>query len=303
MIDPALQAILEGMAASGFALPEPLAADTMRAALDNPFPDEVVTIADVRDVTLDGPDGALPARLYHPAPGEVLPLVVFLHGGGWVIGSIETHDRMCRRLARDSGCALLSLGYRLAPEHPYPAAVQDGLAAVAALPEKATEWGVRSQRYAVAGDSAGGNLAAAIALALAGKPDAPAHQLLLYPVLDRDFETLSYRTATDGGVLSPAMMRFFWEQYVGGTEPDALAAPLRASSLAGAAPATLILAGLDPLHDEGAAYAAALRQAGVPTSLFDFAGAIHGFASFAGLAPIADLAMTIAAYSLKSALA
>lgn len=303
MIDPVLQQIIDGMAANGFALPDPMTPEAMRATLDNPIPGVPIPIASVREVEISGGDGAIAARLYHPAPDKVLPLAILMHGGGWVIGTLDTHDGLARVIAREAGCAVLSLGYRLAPEHPYPAALEDCIAAARALPDRAEEFGVRPHGYAVIGDSAGGNLAAAMSIALAGTPDAPVAQVLLYPVIDRDFETASYRNAPPGGFLTADMMRFFWHHYVGDAEPDGLAAPIRSESLAGVAPATIILAGADPLHDEGFAYAAALQAAGVPTSLHDFAGGIHGFASLAGVAPIADQAIAIAATALAQALA
>jgi acetyl esterase len=296
MIDPVLQQMIAAMAASGFAPPDPLEAKGLRAFMDNPFPGEPIPVAEVRDVAVA--DG-IPARLYHPAPGETRPVAVLYHGGGWVVGTLDTHDALARVLVRDAGCAVLSVGYRLAPEHPFPAAYDDALAAAAALPAHAAEFGIRAAGYAVVGDSAGGNLAAAVALALAGRADAPAGQLLFYPVVDRDFDTGSYRANPDDSFLPNAMMRFFWNQYLGDAEPDARAAPLRAASFAGVAPATVILAGNDPLHDEGVAFAAALRAAGVPTDLHDFSGGIHGFASFFGIAPIADQAIAIAAAALR----
>lgn len=299
MIDPVLQQMLAGMAASGFALPDPMTAESMRAALDMPLAGEPLSVASVRDVEVAGGAGAVAARLYHPAPGETLPVAVLIHGGGWVIGTLDTHDGLARALAREAGCAVLSLDYRLAPEHPFPAGLDDCLAAIAELPRRAAEFGVRPTGYAVVGDSAGGNLAAAVSLALAGKPEAPVRQILFYPVIDRRFDTASYRNAPDQGFLTPAMMRFFWEQYLGDREPTALAAPIRAASLAGVAPATLILAGNDPLHDEGFAFAVALREAGVATDLHDFAGGVHGFASLVGMAPIADQAVALAAAALR----
>lgn len=301
MIDPVLQQILAGMAASGFALPEPMTAESMRAALDMPIVGEPLAVASVRNVEVAGGDGPIAARLYHPAPGEILPLAVLIHGGGWVIGTLDTHDGLARVLAREAGCAILSLDYRLAPEHPFPAGLDDCLAAIAELPRRAAEFGVRPTGYAIVGDSAGGNLAAALSLALAGKPDAPVRQILFYPVIDRRFDTASYRNAPEQGFLTPAMMHFFWDQYLGDREPTPLAAPIRADSLAGVAPATLILAGHDPLHDEGFAFAVALREAGVPTDLHDFAGGVHGFASLAGMAPIADQAVALAAAALRVA--
>jgi len=300
MIDPVLQQMIDGMAASGFALPDPMTPPAMRAVLDNPFPVEPIPIATVRDVTVAGGDGAIPARLYHPKPGETLPVTVLIHGGGWVVGTLDTHDGLARVLAREAGCAVLSLGYRLAPEHPYPAPLEDCLAAIADLPARAAEFGIRAEGYVVAGDSAGGNLAAAISLALKGKPNAPLRQLLFYPALDKRFDTPSYLAAPDEGILTVGMMRWFWEQYVGDTEPDALAAPLRATSFEGLAPATIVLAANDPLHDEGLAYAVALMKAAVPTDLHSFSGGVHGFASFFGVAPIADQAIALAAGALRA---
>ena len=303
MIDPALQNIVNAMTAGGFVLPDPLTAEGLRALMDAPIPCPAVEVAEVRNLTFDGSGGEIAARLYHPRPGETLPLAVFLHGGGWVIGSLDTHDGLARILARDSGCALLSIDYRLAPEHPFPAPLDDCLSVVAALPARAEELGVDASCYAVVGDSAGGNLATAIALKLRGRADAPKAQVLFYPVTDNDFDTPSYRSGIETGTLSPEMMRFFWNAYIGDGNPDELAAPLRAADLTGMAPATLILAGNDPLYDEGVAYAVRLREAGVPTDLHDFSTAIHGFASLFGMAPIADEAVEIAARALSRALA
>lgn len=303
MIDPILQQMIDGMAASGFVLPDPMTAEGLRAALNTPFPMAPIDVAEVRDIEVAGAAGPIAARLYHPLPGRVLPVAVLMHGGGWVVGTLDTHDRLARVIARDADCAVLSLDYRLAPEHPFPAPLDDCLAAIAALPARAAEFGVDAGRYAVIGDSAGGNLAAAVALALRGKSDAPTAQILFYPVIDANFETRSYRANAEGGILSTDMMRFFWDAYVGTAEPDPLAAPIRAADVMGAAPATVILAGNDPLHDEGFAYAVKLREAGVPTDLHDFAGGIHGFASFFGIAPIADEAIAIAAGALRRAFA
>ena len=303
MIDPVLQQMIDAMATSGFALPDPVTPESLRAAMDNPFPQPPIEVAEVRDVTVAGAAGPIAARLYHPAPGETLPVTVLMHGGGWVIGTLDTHDGLARVIARDAGCAVLSLAYRLAPEHPFPAPLDDCLAAIAELPTRAAAFGIRAERYAVLGDSAGGNLAAATALALKGKPTAPVAQILFYPVIDNDFTTPSYRANEAGGLLTNDMMRFFWNAYVGDGEPAERAAPIRAANLAGVAPATIILAGNDPLHDEGFAYAVRLREAGVPTDLHDFSGGIHGFASFFAIAPIAAEAIAIATGALRRALA
>ena len=300
MIDPVLQQMIAAMAASGFALPDPMTPASMRAVMDQAAPGPSIPIAEVREVEVAGAAGPIGARLYHPRPGDILPVVVLLHGGGWVLGTLDTHDRLARALARDADCAVLSLDYRLAPEHPFPAALHDSLAAIDELPSRAAAFGVDADRYAVAGDSAGGNLAAAVALSLAGKPRPPACQILFYPVMDRRFDTASYLAATDDGFLNPAMMRWFWAQYHDTEgEPDPMAAPLRAKSLQGAAPAAVILAGADPLHDEGFSYAARLQAAGVPTDLYDFSAGIHGFASFTGFAAIADQAVKLAADTVR----
>lgn len=299
MIDPYLQQILEAMAASGLQLPDPMTAEGLRAVMDAPMPMPEIPVAEVRNVEVAGAAGPMAARLYHPAPGEIRPLALLMHGGGWVMGTLDTHDALSRVLARDSGCAVLSINYRLAPEHPYPAALQDCLAVIEELPSRAAEFGVRAEGYAVIGDSAGGNLAAATALSLRGKDSAPAAQILFYPVTDADFETASYRATPKEAFLTTDMMRFFWNAYVSEAEPDGLAAPLRAQDVSGAAPATVIVAGNDPLHDEGFAYAQKLRAAGVPTDLHDFGGAIHGFASFFGVVPIADQAIALAVAALR----
>lgn len=302
-IDPYLQAVIDAMRDNGFRLPEPLEAQALRAVLDNPMPGPIAAIAVRRDLEVPGAEGPIAARLYHPAPGEIVPLVLFFHGGGWVVGTLDTHDRLAAELAARSGCALLSIGYRLAPEHRFPEGLEDCLAVAAAVPGLAADLGVRAERYGVAGDSAGGNLAAALALVDAGTPNAPAHQLLLYPVLDADFATESYRTAPAEGFLTPAMMHWFWDQYASAEQrSDPRAAPLRARNLSQLAPATIILAGNDPLHAEGAAFAARLEAEGVPVRLHDYPGAIHGFASLVGMAPIADEAVAAAAAALRTAL-
>lgn len=155
MIDPVLQQVIDGFAASGIVWPDPLTAEGLRAVMDVPLPGDPLPVASVRDVEMSGGAGPIAARLYHPTPGETLPLAVLLHGGGWVIGTLDTHDGMARVLAREAGCAVLSLAYRLAPEHPFPAGLDDCLAAIAELPARAAEFGVRADGYAVVGDSAG----------------------------------------------------------------------------------------------------------------------------------------------------
>jgi acetyl esterase len=210
-------------------------------------------------------------RIYAPSPDPDLPLTVYLHGGGWVVGLLEGFDGVCRALANRSGSRVVAVDYRLAPEHRFPAALDDAWAV--------TRWAfTQGPRVAVAGDSAGGNLAAVVALRArdAGLP--LACQVLVYPVTDHHFDRRSYVDNDAGFGLTGAAMRWYWEQYLGdadGAHPDA--SPLRAPSLVGAAPALVVVCDHDPLRDEGVEYAERLRQAGVPVRLSEYSGMIHGF--------------------------
>jgi len=260
----------------------------------------------VRDLVLDLPGRDIAARLYVPADtGSALPLVLFYHGGGWVICSLETHDALCRALARESGAAVLSVDYRLAPETPFPGPLDDCYDALAWARSHADELGIDPNRMAVAGDSAGGNLATAVAIR-ARDEQGPAlrHQLLIYPVTDADFETASYReNGGDGSFLSTAMMRWFWQQYVGDiAQVGPLAAPLRQGNLAGLPPATIVVAEYDALRDEGLAYAEALRRAGVAVESETAGGMIHGFLTMLEAVPDGYPYLMRAAARLRAAL-
>jgi acetyl esterase len=227
----------------------------------------VETVAEVTDQEVAG----VPTRIYDPSPGGGLPILAYFHGGGWVTGSVNTHDGVCRALANRARCRVASVDYRLAPEHPYPAAVDDSWAV--------TRWALEeASSVAVGGDSAGGGLAAVMALRArdAGLP--LAFQLLVYPVMDHDFETASYRANAEGFGLSQVGMRWYWEQYLpegDRSHPDA--SPLHAADLKGVAPALIVVCEYDVLRDEGAAYHERLRQAGVPARLSTYQGMIHGF--------------------------
>ncbi|WP_246202805.1 alpha/beta hydrolase [Sphingomonas lacunae] len=297
--------MLDTMAQAGFALPDPLEPASLRAFLDVPIPGPAVDIAERCDLAIGCEGRQLPARLYHPEPDQVLPLILFFHGGGWVHGTLDTHDRLAATLANETRCAVLSIGYRLAPEHPFPAAYDDALAAIAWAKSEAARLGIDAGRMAVAGDSAGGNLAAAAAQSLAGDL-AICHQLLFYPALDASCSTPSFQTEFPG-FLSARQMRWYWDQYAPDRVGEALASDQRASPLAGpispyVAPATIVVAGNDPLHDEAAAFAAKMEAAGVAVALHSYPGGIHGFASMVGMVPLADEAVSAAASALRTAL-
>ena len=305
MIDPYLQAVLDSMAQAGFVLPDPLEAEALRAFLDVPIPGPAIEIAQRRDLTIDSEGRRISARLYHPEPGVVLPLTVFFHGGGWVHGTLETHDRLAAALAKEAGCAVLSVAYRLAPEHPFPAAYEDALAAIHWARGAAADLRIDAGRIALAGDSAGGNLAAAAALALAGDP-AIRHQLLFYPAVDASCSEASFGTEFPG-FLSSGQMRWYWDQYAPDRNGKNLASDWRASPMAwpigpDTPSATIIVAGNDPLHDEAVSYARKLQAAGVLASLHSYPAAIHGFASLVGMVPLANEAVSAAAAALRAAL-
>jgi acetyl esterase len=244
--------------------------------------DDVETVA---DASIDSPDGPLRVRIYAArADGGSRPALVYLHGGGWVVGSIESHDPVCRRLAARTPCVVVSVDYRLAPEHPFPAGLEDAWAATEWVASHASELG--ADRIAVGGDSAGGNLAAVVALRARDRGLPLALQVLIYPVIDADLDSPGYREHGEGLNLTRAKMAWYWERYLRGTDPFAPeASPLRAPGLSGVAPALVQTAEYDPLVYEGEAYAAALEAAGVPVALTRYDGQIHGFTRLAALCP------------------
>jgi acetyl esterase len=242
-----------------------------------------IAVAEARDTTIAGADGPLKARLYVPeeaAGSPPGPLVVFYHGGGWVAGDLDTHDRPCRLLAKASGARVLSVDYRLAPEHPFPAPVDDALAAFRDAVARAGELGADPNRIAVAGDSAGGHLATVTAQsAVASGGPRPAFQLLIYPVTDLVEVAPSRLTFAAGFSLTKANMDWYEEQLLGthGDRHDPRASPLRAADVKDSPPALVVTAGFDPLRDEGEAYARKLHDAGVHTVPRRYPGYIHGF--------------------------
>jgi acetyl esterase len=241
-----------------------------------------IPVASVRETSVDGADGPLRARLFTPAETQdrVGPLIVYYHGGGWVAGDLDTHDQPCRLLANSSGARVLSIDYRLAPEHPFPAPVDDALAAFRYAVAHAQELGADPARIAVAGDSAGGHLAAVTAnqAGIDGGP-AAAFQLLIYPVTDLVEISRSRVTFAEGFVLTKQNMEWYESQFLGpnGDPRDPRATPALVEDLGAAPPALVVTAGFDPLRDEGEAYAGRLRAAGVRTMLRRHPGYVHGF--------------------------
>ena len=263
---------------------------------------------EVSDLTIPGPAGPIPARFYEP-PGmglEERPLIVYFHGGGWTIGDLDTSDSVCRFLALEVPATVLSVDYRLAPEHPFPAAVEDALAAYRWAAEDNARLGVDAGRIAVAGDSAGGNLAAAVSLlARDDGGTSPAMQALIYPVAEAGGEQRSRDEFAKGFLLSKADMDWFERHYLppGTDQSDPRVSVLRATDLAGLPPAYVATAGFDPLRDEGEAYAARMREAGVRVALRRHPGLIHGFANLTAVSRSARAAMLELAGALRMGLA
>ncbi len=265
-----------------------------------------LAVGRVQDRTVPGAAGALRARHYAP-PGNAAgaPLLVFFHGGGFVVGDVETHDAPCRLLCRAGGMHVLSVEYRLAPEHPFPAAQDDAVAAFAWASEHAAELDADPARVLVGGDSAGGSLSAVVAQAAkAGDCPAPALQLLLYPATDAVTVRRSAELFADGFFLTSALMDWYKGHFLVEDEDlsDPRRSPLLADDLSGLAPAVLVTAGFDPLRDEGEAYAAALEAAGVPVVLRRFDGLFHGFINSIGVSPVCRDAVAEIAGMARAAL-
>jgi len=252
-----------------------------------------------------GPAGAIPVRLYRPNATARLPLIVYFHGGGFVLCDLDSHDALCRSIANATGFAVASVAYRLAPEARFPEPLEDCYAALVALVARADEWGFDRARVAVCGDSAGANLAAAVAL-VARDRNGPAlrHQGLIYPVTDAACESDSMRELATGYMLSRESMQWFWNCYLArpADAADGRASVLRVEDLSGLPPATVVTAEFDPLRDEGETYADRLRAAGVPVVGRRYLGMIHGFVSMPAVTPLADRAVADLAQDIRAAL-
>ena len=245
-----------------------------------------IAVGAVRNLMVDGAEGPLRARHYTPPSGGVgRPLLVFFHGGGWVVGDLDTHDQPCRLLSRYADVHVLSVDYRLAPEHPYPAGVDDAVAAFAWAVAHCAELGADPSRIAVGGDSAGGNFAAVVCQVTRDSGTAmPAAQLLLYPGTDASVDRPSKSLFAVGFFLTRVQMDWYWDAYAGNdSRTDPRLSPLCADSLAGLPPTLLTTAAFDPLRDEGEAYADALRAAGVPVAMRRATGLVHGYANMTGI--------------------
>lgn len=306
-LDPQAKQMLDQLAALG--LPAyntltPIEARAQAAAARATAPGEPVAHVVDRSILVDG--GAISVRLYTPAGSGPFPALVFFHGGGWVLGSVEGSDATSRSLANAAGCVVVSVEYRLAPESKFPVPAEDCYAATCWTVEQAASLNIDAGRVAVGGISAGGNLAAAVTLMARDRGGPPlAHQLLVVPVTNRDFTTASYQENAAGYGLSQEAMAWFWDHYLRTNDDahDPYAAPLQAANLRGLPPATVQTAECDPLRDEGAQYAQALAAAGVPVQYTCYEGMIHTFFSMATLLTKGRQAVDDAAAALRTALA
>ena len=259
-------------------------------------------VYEVAELKITGPGGELPLRLYRPASERPLPALVYFFGGGWVLGTIDTADGVCRRLANASGALVVVVGYRLAPEHPFPAAVDDCYATMRWVAEHAGEIGADPARLAVGGDSAGGNLAAGVALRARADGPALAGQLLVYPNTDQLADDQSMRAADDRFLFNRHSVDWYRQHYLAnpGDAAHPLASPLRAESLVGLPPALLITAEYDPLRDQGEAYARRLADDGVAVELSRYPGMAHGFFTMIGTLGASRAAIDQAASRLRA---
>jgi acetyl esterase len=304
-LDPQLQAMRDQSERDNvpplyaMSLTDARAADlaSIRASGGDPEP-----VHEVTDLTISGPGGELPLRLYRPASERPLPVLLYFFGGGWVLGTIDTADGVSRSLANSSGALVAVVGYRLAPEHPFPAAIDDCYAAVRWVADHSGEIGADPARIAVGGDSAGGNLAAGVALRARADGPALAGQLLVYPNTDQLADDQSMRAADDPFLFNRHSVAWYRQHYLASPADAAspLASPLRAESLAGLPPALVITAEYDPLRDQGEAYARRLADEGVPVELSRYPGMTHGFFTMAGTVDASRAAIAQAASRLRA---
>ncbi len=309
-LDPQAKVILDMMAASGNPPVHQRKLEDARAGFNfAPLAGAAPEVARVDDRTVSVAGGEIPIRIYTPCCADALvplPVLVYFHGGGWVLGDLAAVDVPCRHLAGRAGCVVVSVQYRKAPEHKFPTAAEDAYAAVRWVHDHATELNVDPVRIAVGGDSAGGNLATVSTLMHRDRAGVPiCFQMLLYPVTDHDFGTDSYRDNAEGYLLGQADMAWFWQHYLpeGDDGRHPYASPLRAEDVSGLPPALVITAGFDPLRDEGDAYAGRLAASGVPVRHIRYDGMIHGFFWMPGVLSQAHAAYDACAQALRDAFA
>lgn len=264
-----------------------------------------LAVDSVDELSIPGPRGPIPARLYRPKAksGSATPLLVYFHGGGWVLGSLESHESVCRFLAVHGEVPVLAIDYRLAPEHPFPAGLDDAVAAYRYTVANAAELEIDPGAIGIAGDSAGGNLVAVVAQILAAEPEiAPACQILFNPVTDLSRKRRSYQLFSQGYLLTEAAMDWFKALYLNDRDEalDPRVSPVLASDLSGLPPAYVAVSGFDPLRDEGIEYAERMRAAGVPVTLQIHPGLIHGYASGTGFGRSCREAMIVAIGFLRT---
>jgi acetyl esterase len=306
-LHPEVRSLLEMMdaqAAPPLETQDPVEARKSRVEPMKMLGGELDALERVEDLSVPGPGGEIPVRVYAAGQGGLRPALIYFHGGGFVFGNLDTHDSVCRSLATESGAIVISVDYRLSPEVKFPAAVEDCYAATVWAAANAERLGIDARRIAVGGDSAGGNLATVVAMRCrdAGGPVLAA-QVLLYPVTDlSSYDTESHREFGEGYFLTRAAMEWFTGHYVGspGVASNPEVSPLLAANLSGLPPALVITAEFDPLRDEGEAYAQRLKQAGVPVAVSRYPGMIHGFISMRGVISSGRIAIREAAEFTQS---
>jgi acetyl esterase len=312
MLHPQTRALLDLMEQAGrppLHMLSPIAARAAVGEMRDALQPAPPAVGQVRDLSAMGPLGRIPVRLYRPFrsdPAALLPILVYFHGGGWVIGDLESHDGLCRELANWAECAVLAVDYRMGPEHRFPAAVTDCVAATRWVHDHADELRVDAARVAVGGDSAGGNLAAVVAIAARDSADMPiVFQLLIYPATDQHCATASHVEHAEGYFLTRETMEYFIGHYIDdrAAYDDWRASPLLHPDLSRLPPALVLTAGFDPLRDEGAAYAQRLTDAGTRASYVCFSRQIHGFMLMAKVIDEAHTAIALCAVELRRAFA
>lgn len=304
-LDPQVQVVLENMKKQGVPPLHALSVENARKINLSSMAAQPDKVWKIDNLTIPGPVDFIPARVYTPESETPLPVVVYYHGGGWVVGNLDAADVLCRQLANGVKCIVVSVDYRLAPEHKFPAAVEDAYAAAVWVAEHAVSLGADPDRIAVGGDSAGGNLAIVVAMMARDKGASFIQfQLLVNPVTHFSFDTDSYRDNGEGFGLTAETMRWFWGHYLA-NEQDGLhpyASPILSADLSGLPPALILTAEFDPLRDEGEAYAEKLRAASVPVEMKRYEGMVHGFILQTGAYEQGRIAVQHAVSALRKAL-